>query len=77
MLSNAACQGQIDELEGLKENVITGHLIPAGTGFEAYRDMFKKDLRDVVETARSFTRETEEGADGEETAEVEDVSTGS
>ncbi len=70
VLSNAACQGQVDELAGLKENVITGHLIPAGTGFEAYRDMFKKDLRGVVEKARDFTRDGER----EDEEQVEEVS---
>ena len=35
-LSEAALQGRVDELVGLKENVILGHLIPAGTGFRAY-----------------------------------------
>ena len=33
VLINAACTGKIDELQGLKENVIIGRLIPAGTGF--------------------------------------------
>ena len=32
MLSEAAIRGKRDELLGLKENVIVGHLIPAGTG---------------------------------------------
>ena len=29
----------MDHLEGLKENVICGHLIPAGTGLKAYQDI--------------------------------------
>ena len=32
MLTEAAVQGKVDTLEGLKENVIVGRLIPAGTG---------------------------------------------
>ena len=32
MLNEAAVNGKIDDLMGLKENVIVGHLIPAGTG---------------------------------------------
>ena len=32
MLTEAAVQGKVDMLEGLKENVIVGRLIPAGTG---------------------------------------------
>jgi hypothetical protein len=37
VLTEAAIQGKRDELLGLKENVIMGHLIPAGTGINRYR----------------------------------------
>ncbi|MBU0764048.1 MAG: DNA-directed RNA polymerase subunit beta' [Bacteroidetes bacterium] len=36
VLNEAAIFGKLDELEGLKENVIVGHLIPAGTGLRSY-----------------------------------------
>ena len=36
ILSAAAVRGEVDELQGLKENVIIGLLIPAGTGIERY-----------------------------------------
>jgi DNA-directed RNA polymerase subunit beta' len=36
VLTEAAIQGKVDELQGLKENVIIGHLIPAGTGMRIY-----------------------------------------
>ncbi len=36
VLNEAAIQGKVDRLEGLKENVICGHLIPAGTGLREY-----------------------------------------
>ena len=39
VLSQAAINGKSDELMGLKENVITGNLIPAGTGMRDYEDM--------------------------------------
>ncbi len=39
MLADAAVQGKVDDLRGLKENVIMGRLIPAGTGLPRYRDM--------------------------------------
>ncbi|MDD5069324.1 MAG: DNA-directed RNA polymerase subunit beta' [Candidatus Omnitrophica bacterium] len=39
VLSDAAAAGKIDSLQGLKENVIVGHLIPAGTGLKMYRDV--------------------------------------
>jgi DNA-directed RNA polymerase subunit beta' len=39
VLTEAATSGKRDELFGLKENVIVGHLIPAGTGFRSHRDI--------------------------------------
>ncbi len=39
VLTEAAISGKIDNLMGLKENVIIGHLIPAGTGIEKYKDL--------------------------------------
>jgi DNA-directed RNA polymerase subunit beta' len=38
VLTEAALAGKVDRLVGLKENVILGHLIPAGTGFHTYQD---------------------------------------
>jgi DNA-directed RNA polymerase subunit beta' len=38
VLTEAALAGKVDALVGLKENVILGHLIPAGTGFRTYQD---------------------------------------
>jgi DNA-directed RNA polymerase subunit beta' len=44
VLTEAALGARIDPLEGLKENVILGHLIPAGTGFpKHYTSMVKKE----------------------------------
>ena len=40
VLTEAAINGRVDALLGLKENVIVGRLIPAGTGFAEYRDTF-------------------------------------
>ena len=39
VLSEASIRGKADDLRGLKENVIVGHLIPAGTGLREYGDM--------------------------------------
>ena len=39
VLNEAAIRGRVDYLEGMKENVITGHLIPAGTGLPAFRNL--------------------------------------
>ena len=37
MLTEAAISGKTDDLRGIKENVIMGRLIPAGTGLPAYK----------------------------------------
>ena len=49
VLTNAAIAGQTDNLRGLKENVVIGHMIPAGTGMRKYRDMklFNKESQDL------------------------------
>ncbi len=44
ILTEAAIAGKSDWLRGLKENVIIGRLIPAGTGFNAYEEMGSPDL---------------------------------
>jgi DNA-directed RNA polymerase subunit beta' len=38
VLTEAALAGRIDKLQGLKENVILGHLVPSGTGFRRFRN---------------------------------------
>jgi DNA-directed RNA polymerase subunit beta' len=38
VLTEAALAGKVDQLVGLKENVILGHLVPAGTGFRLFQD---------------------------------------
>src|SRR6185312_7111950 len=50
VLTEAAISGRIDYLRGLKENVIMGRLIPAGTGMEYYRnvDVERDDSIDQV-----------------------------
>jgi DNA-directed RNA polymerase subunit beta' len=41
VLTKAAIEGRIDWLRGLKENIIIGHLIPAGTGSRNFKTSFK------------------------------------
>ena len=49
MLINASLEGRVDELEGLKENVIIGSLIPAGSGFEGSKKyQMIKDLQEEL-----------------------------
>ena len=50
VLSEAAIRARVDNLEGLKENVISGHLIPAGTGLKEYQDI-------VVTSAEDYEKE--------------------
>ena len=58
MLTEAAIMGKRDELRGLKENVIVGRLIPAGTGL-AYHRMRKTNAAgvDMVEASDVFISE--------------------
>jgi len=46
VLSQAAISAKRDGLEGLKENVIVGKAIPAGTGMKSYRDLFVANIDD-------------------------------
>jgi len=54
VLSEAAVRGKRDELKGLKENVIVGHLIPAGTGMRKYESIIvgSKDEYDALAESR-------------------------
>ena len=49
VLTEAALAGKIDKLVGLKENVILGHLIPAGTGFRTFQDAEVSYPREALE----------------------------
>ena len=61
VLTQAAVEGRIDTLRGLKENVIMGRLVPAGTGNPRYRD-----IRPVVEGGYPPSLETMEIAEAQE-----------
>ena len=57
VLTEAAVRGSVDKLRGLKENVVVGRLVPAGTGYQSKIDEtaiaeeeFSKGLRDLDET---------------------------
>ncbi|UCB46893.1 MAG: DNA-directed RNA polymerase subunit beta' [Spirochaetota bacterium] len=73
VLTNAAIKGKEDGLRGLKENVIIGHLIPAGTGIKRYKevDLYKeepgdlelpKEIKEKVEGRGIITKEEVGGA---------------
>ena len=56
VLTDASCEGKIDYLTGLKENVIMGRLIPAGTGLPLYSDIdveINAPVIEVPDTANS------------------------
>jgi DNA-directed RNA polymerase subunit beta' len=56
VLTEAAINGREDSLLGLKENVIVGRLIPAGSGFEEYRETFVASAKPAGELAGSQTQ---------------------
>jgi DNA-directed RNA polymerase subunit beta' len=76
VLTEAAIMGKKDDLRGLKENVIVGRLIPAGTGLAFHRARKEKEAADALEQQQlaamealaATEGETETGAD--ESAEV-------
>ena len=61
VLTDAAIKGKVDHLVGLKENVIIGKLIPAGSGLNKYRNYAEKLVPDkVVEEETSVTAEADD-----------------
>ena len=60
VLTGAAVAGKRDDLRGLKENVIVGRLIPAGTGFTYHRQRMDKTQHEATETEEISTAEVEE-----------------
>ena len=65
ILTDAAARSRKDNLLGLKENVIMGHLIPAGTGFKGHQD-----IKIVKEAAKAATKETTKEIAKEMTKEI-------
>ena len=62
VLNEAAVNGRVDNLEGLKENVIVGHKIPAGTGNREYDDIivgYVDEYEDLLESKRIRFNEEE------------------
>ena len=57
VLNEAAVGGKVDNLEGLKENVIVGHRIPAGTGMRDYKNIIvgsKQEYDEIVARKKEF-----------------------
>jgi len=72
VLTEASTLGRIDYLRGFKENVIMGHLIPAGTGFQTVRNTRVEELvnAEEIEAARAAAAEAKADADADAAAEV-------
>ena len=70
VLTDAAIKGKIDPLNGLKENVIIGRLIPAGTGMKRYSNIPLSTDAELVAT-RSASEEAEESEEPVEEATQE------
>ena len=69
VLTDAAIKGKVDPLIGLKENVIIGKLIPAGTGMKRYRNIkLHSDLVDSLEPPEPVIEEPEEEEENKEAA---------
>ena len=67
VLTEAAINGKIDHLIGLKENVIIGKLIPAGTGMRRYRNVkLSTDKEESVEVSDNLTQDVNEPLSPEE-----------
>ena len=66
VLNEAAIFGRVDELEGLKENVIVGHQIPAGTGARIYNNLVVGSREEIE---RLTSGHAEEAAEEEEVTE--------
>ncbi|HBP19862.1 MAG TPA: DNA-directed RNA polymerase subunit beta' [Planctomycetes bacterium] len=63
VLTEAALAGRTDDLLGLKENVILGHMVPAGTGHRHYNDKVVEKLISEEELREQLAREEAEAAD--------------
>ncbi len=82
VLTNAAIAGSNDALRGLKENVIIGHLIPAGTGMRHYREVKLYDensedldtsVQRIIEARKQQEEEAEEGEGQDVSGEIEQM----
>lgn len=70
VLSEASIRGKADHLKGLKENVIVGHLIPAGTGLRKYEDLIvgnKEEYEKLLAAKSAYRAESTESSEEEVT----------
>jgi len=69
VLTEAAASGKMDGLRGLKENIIMGHLIPAGTGFPEHRTI--SIVKHVFDEGKKEKAESEKKEEAKEAAKKE------
>lgn len=60
VLTDAAVKGKVDMLEGIKENVMIGKLIPAGTGIKRYRNVMPKKVKTAYDLADASIEEDDD-----------------
>ncbi len=65
VLTDAACEGKVDELRGLKENVIIGNLVPVGTGEEIYSKVQVEPVGKTEVGKELFKEEPQEGSEAQ------------
>jgi DNA-directed RNA polymerase subunit beta' len=70
VLTDAAVSGKRDHLRGLKENVIMGHLIPAGTGFSSHRTI--EVTKNIIELKGEKHKDTKEAKGAEKRKKKEE-----
>ncbi|MCC7257395.1 MAG: DNA-directed RNA polymerase subunit beta', partial [Gammaproteobacteria bacterium] len=70
VLTEAAVRGMQDDLRGLKENVIVGRLIPAGTGYRFHADKRRTREQQLAEELQNLDQPAEAVAESDETAEA-------
>jgi DNA-directed RNA polymerase subunit beta' len=82
VLTNAAIAGSTDYLRGLKENIIIGHPIPAGTGMTRYRDVklydedsqdLEKQMQEILEQSKIEAAMIAEAAISATDVTIEDI----
>ena len=76
VLNEAAIQGKIDYLDGMKENVICGNLIPAGTGLREFQNIPVHNAEEyaALQAARAAADEARQsGSDTDDTTDPEDL----
>ena len=70
VLTEASTTGRVDTLQGLKENVIVGRLIPAGTGFTYHQEKRAKRAASIMQTADAEAALSAQLSEAEEATEV-------